>query len=39
LKEFLEMYEKEKYVAAGKQLGKSVVGVKKRVKALGLDGK
>jgi hypothetical protein len=39
LREFLERYENNKYIAAGKELGKSVVGVKKRVKALGLDGK
>jgi hypothetical protein len=36
---FLESYEKNKYMAAGKELRKSVVGVKRRVKELGLDEK
>jgi hypothetical protein len=36
LKAFLENYEKEKFVVAGRELGKSASGVKKRVKELKL---
>ena len=36
---FLERYERDKYSAAGKELGKSVPGVKRRIKELKLEGK
>jgi DNA-binding Lrp family transcriptional regulator len=33
---FLKKYEKERFAAAGKELGKSVRGVQRRVKELNL---
>jgi hypothetical protein len=36
LREFLKKYERDRYTAAGKELGKSVRGVQKRVKELKL---
>jgi hypothetical protein len=36
LKAFLEKYENQKFAAAGKELGKSTIGVQKRVKELKL---